>query len=121
MTNEDKDPSELTVSPYGKDWLNKKADEATVIVHDDKELYLPDELENSILRNAHRGHDSPPLEEKRKLGGECVLRTYMCIDLKSFYVSVECVERTRPNDNQARCRLSYSQRGHHLLSLVGTV
>lgn len=53
MAHEDTDLSELPDNPYEQAWLSKEADEATIIVYDDDgEMYLPDELAHSILRNA---------------------------------------------------------------------
>lgn len=58
MSHEDKDLTTLTENPYGLVWLKSEADEATTIVYDDSdELYLPDELVKSILRNAQGDDD----------------------------------------------------------------
>lgn len=58
MSHEEEDLAKLTENPYGSEWLKSEADDATTIVYDESgELYLPDELVQSILRNA-QGDDN---------------------------------------------------------------
>ena len=58
MSHEDEDLALLTENPYGLEWLKGEADDATTIVYDESgELYLPDALAQSILRNAHGDND----------------------------------------------------------------